>query len=130
MEIDMFADTITFTDIHGTGTTMVLNRVNQDKYSSEYRLITDTKRVTLFIRNTTRFDKAASLSYDRHNVELTEVIYPVSPSVVATTRKAYFTFEVQQGDELVSAIETAAGLLYWGIASSNASLTKLAAFES
>jgi hypothetical protein len=125
----MFADTITFTDIHGTED-FVLTRVNQDKYSSEYRLITDLKRVSLVIRNTTRFDKASGMTFDRHNVEMSELIYPVSPATVSTTRKAYFTFEVQQGDVLTGPVQLMAALAGWAIASSNANLTKLVAFES
>lgn len=125
----MFADTITFTDIHGTEDA-VLTKVNQDKYSSEYRLLTDLKRYTLSIRNTTRFDKVSKITYDRHNVEMTEVIFPVSPAIESKTRKAYFTFEVQQGDVLAENVQLATALLAWGTASSSANLTKLVAFES
>ncbi len=125
----MFADTITFTDIHGTED-YVLNRINQDKYSSEYLLVTDTKRITLRIRNTTRYDKTLSVSFDRHNVELTEQVYAVSPATVGIVRKAYFTFEVQQGDVLATNVQCASALASWLTATSNANLTKLAGFES
>lgn len=125
----MFADTITITDVHGTED-WVLARINQDKYSSEYRLITDLKRISLFIRNTTRYDKASGKTFDRHNVELSELIYPVSPATVSTQRKAYFTFEVQQGDVLSENVDLMTVLAEWAVASSSANLTKLAAFES
>lgn len=125
----MFAETLTFTDIHGAED-IVLNRVNQDKYSSEYRLLTDAKLYRLFIRNTTRVDRLTKVSYDRHNVEMTEQVFPAVVGELSITRKAYFTFEVQQGDVVASSVQLPAGLLAWAIASSAAVLTKLAGFES
>lgn len=125
----MFADTITFTDIHGTED-IVLVRANQDKYSSEYRLLTDLKFYRLFIRNTTRFDKGLGLTFERHNVEMTEQVFPAVAGNASTYRKAYFTFEVQQGDVVATSRELATGLLTWATVSSSANLTKLAGFES
>lgn len=124
----MFSDTVVLTDIHGTED-LTLTRVKQDGYSSEYLLITDLKEVRFQIRNTERFDKAKALKIGRHNVELIETIYPVGavPSII---RKAFFTFEVQQGDVLASATDVARELLEWLSATSYAALPKLANFES
>lgn len=124
----MFSDTVVLTDIHGTEDN-TLTRINQDKYSSEYLLVTDLKEVRFQIRNTDRFDKAKGLKIGRHNVELVETVYPVGavPSIV---RKAYFTFEVQQGDTIASAIDVARELLEWLSATSFAALPKLAQYES
>lgn len=125
----MFSDTITFTDIHGTED-VVLRRVNQDKYSSEYKLLTDAKLYRLFIRNTTRVDKATKLAYERHNVEFTEQVFPAVVGSPPIMRKAYFTFEVQLGDVLTGPVQLATGLLGWAIADSSANLTKLVGSES
>lgn len=124
----MFDATVVLTDIHGTED-LTLNRVRQDGYSSEYLLVTDLKEVRFSIRNTDRFDKAKSLKIARHNVELVETVYPVGavPSII---RKAYFTFEVQQGDVLATATDVARELLEWLSASSFAALPKLANYES
>lgn len=124
----MFSDTVVLTDIHGTED-LTLNRVRQDNYSSEYLLITDLKEVRFAIRNTDRFDKAKGLKVGRHNVELIETVYPVG-AVPAITRKAYFTFEVQQGDVIASATDVARELLEWLSASTFAALPKLANYES
>ncbi|DAD52046.1 coat protein [ssRNA phage Zoerhiza.2_24] len=125
----MFADTITFTDVHGTED-FAFVRVNQDKYSSEYRYSTDLKRVTLKLRNTSRYDKPSGKTFDRHNVELVETILAVSPSILTTERKVYLTFEVQQGDVLADNVALAVALCGWLTASSAATLVKLTAFES
>lgn len=128
-EHDMFADTITFTDVHGSED-FAFVRVNQDKYSSEYRYTTDLKRVTLKLRNTTRFDKPSLKTYDRHNVELKEEVFAVAPSTLSTVRTAYFTFEVQQGDVIADVVADGVALCTWLTASSAANMGKLAQFES
>jgi hypothetical protein len=125
----MFSDTITFTDIHGT-TDYTLTRINQDAYSSEYRLIGDTYQVGLKIRNSTFFDKKRGVQINQHNAELTETVYAVSPSLLDTVRKAFFTLQVQKGDVLASSKEVAIALAGWLTASSAATLTKMVNFES
>jgi len=124
----MFSDTVVFTDIHGTEDN-TLTRINQDKYSSEYLLVTDLKEIRMFIRNTDFVDKTKNVKMARHNVEIIETIYPVG-AVPSYLRKAFFTFQVQQGDTLASAIDVARELLEWLSATSYAALTKLANYES
>lgn len=125
----MFAEPITFTDVHGTED-FTLIKVNQDKYSSEYRYLTSLKQVTLKIRNTDRRDKVNNKTFARHNVELTEVIFPVAPSTVSIERKAYLTFEVQIGDDLTAVKENVVGLCNWLLASSGAAIVKMTNGES
>jgi hypothetical protein len=125
----MFADTITFTDVHGSED-FAFVRVNQDKYSSEYRFTTDLKRVTLKIRNTTRFDGSSKKTFDRHNVELKETLFAVAPSTLSTERTSYFTFEVQQGDAIADNVQIGVSLCTWLTANSAANMGKLAQFES
>jgi hypothetical protein len=77
-----------------------LVRINQDTYSSEYMLRTATDEFKLNIRNTSRTDKSKKLRVDRHNVELTQTVYPVAPSTRSYFRKAYLVFENEEGDTL------------------------------
>ncbi len=125
----MFDNTITLTDVHGTED-FAFVRVNQDKYSSEYRYTTDLKRVTLKLRNTTRFDKSSLKTFDRHNVEIKETLFAVAPSTLSTERTAYFTFEVQQGDSIADCVALSHALAFWLVTASDANMTKLAQFES
>lgn len=120
----MFDATIAFTDIHGT-TDYTLNRVKEQDYSSEYLLVLDTGRVTLKVRNSTFFDKTRSVQMDQHNVEIVEDVFSVTPGLPGFRRKAFFTFQVQQGDNVAASKEVAAALLGWLTASSGANLTAL-----
>lgn len=87
-----------------------LVRINQDKYSSEYRLRTATDDYSLNIRNSSYFDKKRGVTVDRHNVELVHTVFPVAPATLSTVRKAYFVFENQVGDTLTDPAYTAAAL--------------------
>jgi hypothetical protein len=92
----MFTDTITITI---NSAPKVLNRINQDKYSSEYLLRGTTDEFRLKIRHSSYVDKTrGGKVIDRHNVELTNTVYGVSPSFVPTVRKAYVVLENENAD--------------------------------
>ena len=122
----MFSDTLTFTI---NSVAKVLTRINQDKYSSEYFLRETTGEFRVRIRNTSYVDKSRSVpvTVDRHNVELSQTIYPVSPSLLSTVRKAYAVVENDRGDTIVDPVKVWAGTLAF---LTEANLTKLANFES
>jgi len=108
----------------------VLQKINQDKYSSEYLLRSSTEEYRLFIRNTSYLDKKRGVTIDRHNVELRHTVFPVAPATLSIIRKVYFVVENQQGDTLTDPVLEAAGLFVWATASTNANLTKLMNQES
>lgn len=121
----MFADTITITI---NSVAKVLTRVNQDKYSSEYRLRGTTDEFKLLIRNTSYVNKTnGGKIVDRHNVELTQMVYPVAPATASTVRKAYFVFENENSDGITEPVKFNAGLV--GFAT-EANITKLVNWES
>lgn len=87
----MFADTLTVTI---NSVAKVLVRINQDAYSSEYLLKGTLDCFRLRLRNTSYVDKKRSgLKVNRHTVELTQEVYPVSPAVNSLVRKVYTVFE-------------------------------------
>lgn len=104
-----------------------LIRINQDRYSSEYRLTTATDEYQMFVRNTNRFDKKRGVKVFRHNVELIQIVYPVAPSTVSIERKTYVVIERQQGDTLTDAQYVASALFAY---LSAANITKLFNLES
>lgn len=70
----MLANTLTVTI---NSVAKVLVRVNQSEpFSSQYQLKTATESLILKIRNTT--ERANGAGYDRHNVELSHLIYATS----------------------------------------------------
>lgn len=122
----MFSDTLTVTI---NSVAKVLTRINQDKYSSEYFLRETAGEYRLRIRNTSYVDKTrpVAVTVDRHNVELIQTIYPVSPAVNSTVRKGYVVVENDRGDTIVDPVKFWAGLVAFN---TEANLTKLANFES
>lgn len=121
----MFSDTLTIT-INGVG--KVLNRINQDKYSSEYFLRETTGEFSLSIRNTSRSDKSrGGKVIDRHNLELVQTIYPVAPAVYPTINKAYAVFENEHEVTVADAAYFAVGAFAF---LTNANVTKMLNKES
>jgi len=124
-ELIMFADPAVVT-VNAVAKNLV--RINQDRYSSEYLLRTATDEFRLTLRNNPkRFDKRLGVTVDRHNVELIHTVFPVSPSTISITRKAYVTFENQIGDTLTDPQYVTTALLSFLTA---ANITKLMNLES
>jgi len=103
----MFADTITVTI---NSVAKVLNRINQDGYSSEYFLRSSTDDFRLRLRNSTYNDKTRGVKVDRHNIELIHTIYPVAPATLSTIRKHYSVLENDSTDTIADVSKFAAGV--------------------
>lgn len=72
----MLGDTITLS-LSGTGgTPLVLNKVNQDNFSSQYLKKESLSETSLNIRHTKDAVKAGQPARDRHNVTITRTVYP------------------------------------------------------
>lgn len=121
----MFSDPLTIT-INAVAKNLI--RINQDAYSSEYRLKEATGEYRVKIRNTSYKDKArGGKSVDRHNVELIHELYPVAPAIYPTIRKDYHVFEMDVGDDMAIMAKVVAGLSAF-VTEANA--TKMINFES
>lgn len=121
----MFADTLTITI---NAVAKVLNRINQDGYSSEYFLREATGEFRLRLRNTSYVDKSrASTKVDRHNIELVQTIYAAAPTDPNKIRKWYTVFENDQGDAVVDSAKFVAGA---GAFVTEANATKMINWES
>lgn len=124
----MFADPATLS-INGTPVSLV--RVNQDGYSTEYRLRNSLEEYRLNIRNTSYLDKKrGGRRVDRHNVEFIQEIFPVAPATTSIIRKSYFVLENDVSDSIVNPPLNAAALCNFLTGSSNANLIKLMNSES
>lgn len=119
-----FADTITITI---NSVAKVLNRINQDQYSSEYFLRGTLDEFRLKVRNTSYVNKATGRTVDRHNVELTQTVYPVAPATIPTTRKAYSVLENERSDGITEPLNFDLGFVGFF---SSANVTKLLNYES
>jgi hypothetical protein len=105
-----------------------MSRINQDSYSSEYLLKETTGEYRVRTRNSTYKDKnRASKQVERHNIEFTYTIYPVSPATYPTIRKCYIVFETDTGDDAVLMAKLVIGLEAF---LAEAQVTRLLNFES
>jgi hypothetical protein len=121
----MFDNTLTITI---NSVAKVLNRINQDKYSSEYFLREADGEFRLRIRNTSYTDKnRGGTVVDRHNLELIHTLYPSSEQVKSQIAKFYAVFELDQGADIAANSHFVVGGVGF-LTSSN--VTKMANWES
>lgn len=120
----MFSDTLTITI---NSVAKILNRINQDGYSSEYYLRSATEDFRLKIRNTAFTDKRYAVDMHRHNLEFVHTVFPVSPATVPTVRKYYSVFESPATDSVVDVSKFVAGITGF---QTEANVTKMINWES
>lgn len=82
----MFADTLTVL-------TKTLVKINQDKYTSEYRFNDGSLEIYLRIRHSTFNSKPLGMTVDRHNVEITHRTISVAPAA-DIVYKTYAVMEI------------------------------------
>ena len=120
----MLGNTLTLPQAGGD---IVLVRINQDSYSSEYMFRTTTEEYRAKIRHTTvNANTQRDVAYDRHNFEVVHTVYAAG-AVPQYDRKFYFVFEHKPGDTSVALVDAVADLM---ILTSNAFVKSLAAWES
>lgn len=119
----MLGDTITLPLSSGN---VVVTKINQDNYSSEYVNLAPTAEYRLRVRHTKTGKSATRASYDRHSFEVTHTTYAVG-DVPESHIKYYFVIECLPGE---NSIVLADGVCDLAIASSGAVLTKLMGWES
>lgn len=76
---------------------LVVTRINQDGYGSEYLLRESAKETRLRIRHSKVAATATAVGRDRHNVEIVQTIFAAGddPEYI---RKAYLVYEHKPGD--------------------------------
>lgn len=79
----------------------VLNRIADDGYTSEYLLRDTLDEFRMKIRHSSYSDsKRGGRVVDRHNIELVQTVYAVSPETIDVVRKAYIVVENDHNDGL------------------------------
>lgn len=113
-----FSNTLTIPHADGN---IVLTKINQDGYSSEYRFRNSVHEVKAIIRHT-----ETKAGKDRHNVEFSQTIF-ATESVAEISRKVYIVLEQSKSDVDVKLTDALAD---WLIASSDAAIASLLGWES
>lgn len=97
----------------------VLNRVNQDGYSSEWLLLEATGAYVVKLRNSKRVDAKTGQEMHRHNVEMTYTVYATS-TTPEYVRKYYAVSEFPKETDLAQAkLEHAGVTTFYGTAVTN-----------
>lgn len=122
-----FADPASVTPTGGSAQSLI--RLWNDGTNSLYKKSETLGNWTLNIRNSQYVKKNGTVT-SRHNAELIHTIYPVAPATKSVVRKAYVTFETEQGDTIADSVAETGGLLAFLTASTNANLLKMTNDES
>lgn len=119
----MFGNTLTLPHADGN---IVLIKINQDSYASEYLYRGSLSEVRARIRHTKTKASGDRPSYDRHNVEITRTVF-ATEAAPEYTRKVYVVIEQLPND---SDVKETDALCDWLIATANANTTSLLNWES
>lgn len=92
-----FGSTITVTI---NAVAKVLPKINQDNFGSTYKLFETTGSLELTIRHSKESPQKNGKVFDRHNLQLTQVIY-ATPTVPETTKIAYAVLRNLPDDDFV-----------------------------
>lgn len=125
----MFTDPQTITLDGAGGSAKALVKINQDSYGSEY-FLQDAGGLSEFrmkVRHTKETVKNGANPVDRHNVEITQYVYPTTAVPLGRTRQIYVVLRNEPGDDLSLVNDLAESLPYW---LTEANITKLLAWES
>lgn len=87
-----------------------LVRINQDNYGSEYLYREATYELRLKIRHTKEKAVGGNLPLSRHNIELTQTVFPTS-TTLAITRQAYLVLRNLDSDTAIDVSYLAQGLV-------------------
>lgn len=116
-----FGSTITLTV---DGASVVLNRINQDNYGSEYSLLTDTDSWNMKIRHSTDTVDKDGFVMLRHNVYLEHYVY-ITSTTPAYKSSVTATFRAGKTDGITQITNDLQGLLAYLAASSYAACDDL-----
>lgn len=112
-----------------SGGNVTCNLINQDGYSAEYLAKVTGGEFWVRVRHSTVKATATRPAMDRHNVEITEIVY-ADGDVAQFDRKTYLVFECKPDDTAADVVMNVDALADWLIASTNANVTKLIGWES
>lgn len=125
----MFTDPQTITLDGAGGTAKALVKINQDSYGSEYFLqdAGGLSEYRMKVRHSKETVKNGANAVDRHNVEITQTVYPTTAVPNGRTRQIYVVLRNEPGDDLSACNDLMEALPYW---LTEAFITKLLAWES
>lgn len=108
-----------------SGGNIVCNRINNDGYTTEYLSRAATYDVRVRVRHTETKAKGDTLSFNRHNVEITKKVF-ADGDTPEVNSKVYLVVEHELGDDPTELVDALSDFL---IASTNAKVTALLGWQ-
>jgi hypothetical protein len=90
---------------------VILPRINQDGYSSEYQLKESDRTHRVLIRHTTEKSKVNGQTMDRHNVTVQQYVLPTELAPLGSLREAYLVLRMPNSATLDDVSAPLSGLL-------------------
>lgn len=105
---------------------IVVTKINQDGYGSEYMFRNSTGQMRVKVRHSERKATAQTAAIDRHNVEITQTVFGVDDAA-DLQRKVYIVIEQEPSDTDIKLVDA---LCDWLIATAGANITSLLNWSS
>lgn len=125
----MLGDTLTITLDGSGGTAKVLPKVNQDGYSSEYRLDEATVRYRAVIRHSSDKVKAGTQAFDRHTVTFERFLKPTELAPRGRLTQITFTIRMDPNEVAADVIDVSEAMSFYMVKAGNIA-GRLIGFES
>lgn len=123
----MLGDTLTVTLDGSGGTAVVLNKINQDTYSSEYLKKRTDDEIRVRIKHSKDTVKAGAQAFDRHVVTFEQFSFPTVDKPLGVMRSATLTIRNSPSDAEATVTDLGEALAFWA---ADTNLTKLFGWES
>ena len=125
----MLGTTLTITLDGSGGTAKVLPLINQDGYSSEYRLDETLVTYTAKVRHSKDTVKAGTQAFDRHTVTFTSFVKPTSGNLLGSRNEISFTIRNDPNGVSSDIIDVSEALSFYMV-KAGAIAAKLLGWES
>nr|UJQ85144.1 MAG: putative coat protein [Leviviridae sp.] len=123
----MLGDTITITLGGSGGTARVCNKINQDNYSAEYLNRNSTDEIRVKVRHSKESNLLNGLPVERHNMEITQTVFPAVVGDPSVTRQWYFVARCNPDDTVADQVDVGEALAFFMDATN---LPKIVGWES
>lgn len=123
----MLGDTLTVTVGGSGGTANVVSKIQESGYSSEYLKKNTSDEIRVRVRHIRENARAGTAALDRHQVIITQFVYPTEVKPLGLTREVQFILRNDPTDAVTDVTNIGEALAFWLTASN---LDKLFGWES
>lgn len=123
----MLGETLTVTPDGSGGVAVVLSRINQDNYASEYLKKEALLETRVRIKHTKDTVKAGTQPFDRHTVTFEQFVYPTEAKPLGIKRSVQLVIRNDPSDAEADVTNLGEALTFWA---TDAILGKLHGWDS